>query len=362
MSTQNPSFHTEGSGAGEHVAPEPSKPTAGVLGDGLVVLRGQAQEIIDEVLADVSGGDEALAEHLRERVAAHPGCPEKALREHLAVLRPELAGKAGAQVRGSGRRVGRARLEEVLRGRMLVTAFQPIDDLLAGSVVGAEALTRFVSDGADYAVDWFAEAEDTGLRTDLEFAALESALTAALELPSDIFVAVKLSQAACLDERLAVLLDEASLAPERMVLELSGYCAPGQAALLETALAPLRKAGVRLAIDHSGSYFASVHRLLGLRPEMIKLDAGLITGIDQDSIAQELVAAELGFAHRIGAVLVAQHIETEAELATLTGLGLTLGQGYHLGRPTVKPQDWASWQKTAGSLVPATHHGSTIQS
>ncbi|WP_170133307.1 EAL domain-containing protein [Arthrobacter livingstonensis] len=349
---------------------EASKPPAD---DGQGVLRAQTQEIIDQVLAGSSPTAAGMRAQLREHVAAHPGRPETALRDHLAALRPELAAKidqrvsngqvssntqlselssqAAEQGHASRQGVGRARLEAVLRDRMLVTAFQPIYDLLTGSVVGAEALTRFVSDGADPAVYWFAEAEDIGLRTDLEFAALESALTSARELPPELFVALKLSHTACLDNRLPALIGQTSLAPDRMVLELSGRIGADQAGPLEAVLEPLRGAGVRLSIDHSGSSLVSARHVSRLRPEMIKLDAGLTAGIDQDSLRQDLVVAELDFARRIGATLSAQHIETGAELATMAGLGITHGQGFHLGRPTVQPQEWASWQENAGSLA-----------
>lgn len=374
MSPQNPSFRAERE-AGEHLAPEALKPKAG---DGWTGLRGQAQEIVDEVLADSSVAAAAVREQLRQRVAAHPGRPERALLEHLSVLRPELAGtidkgasnavsgeqssQAGDRCSGSGQRVGRSRLEAVLRGRMLMTAFQPVYDLLTGSVIGAEALTRFVSDGADPAVDWFAEAEDTGLGTDLEFAALESALTASRDLPPNLFVALKLSHVACLDDRLPVLIGQCSLAPDRMVLELSDRFAADQAGPLDAAVAPLRRAGVRLSIDQAGTDLSSVRHVLRLRPEMIKLDPALTAGIDQDSLRQELVAAQLGFARRIGATLSAQRVETGAELATMTGLGITVGQGYHLGPPSVQPHEWAAWQQAGEPLTSASHRGRTIRS
>ncbi len=85
----------------------------------------------------------------------------------------------------------RSRIEAVLEGRMLVTAFQPIRDLASGRVVGAGALTRFLSEGGDSAEDWFADAKHTQLAGDLELAALESALAAAGELPAHLYVASK---------------------------------------------------------------------------------------------------------------------------------------------------------------------------
>lgn len=381
MSTQKP-YPRAATDAGKHLVSEASKPPAGG-GQGFLRAQAQAQAIIDEVLAGTSGAAAGLREQLREHVATHPGRPEIALWEHLAALRPELAAKIGQRVAngqassntasggqsaqvdgrlGLGQRVGRARLEAVLRDRMLVTAFQPIYDLTTGSVVGAEALTRFLSDGADPAAYWFAEAEDIGLRTDLEFATLELSLTASRDLPPELFVAFKLSHTACLDDRLPVLIEETSLAPDRMLLELSGRIGADQAGLLEAVLEPLRGDGVRLSIDHSGSYFVSARHVSRLRPEMIKLDAGLTAGIDQDSLRQDLVVAELNFARRIGATLSAQHIETGAELATMSGLGITVGQGFYLGRPSVQPQDWASWQETAGSVASSGHHGGAVRS
>jgi EAL domain-containing protein (putative c-di-GMP-specific phosphodiesterase class I) len=50
------------------------------------------------------------------------------------------------------------------------------------------------------------------------------------------------------------------------------------------------------------------------------------------------------FARRLGATLVAEGIENESELATVTELGMTAGQGYFLGRPTVDEHDWENWR------------------
>jgi EAL domain-containing protein (putative c-di-GMP-specific phosphodiesterase class I) len=51
----------------------------------------------------------------------------------------------------------------------------------------------------------------------------------------------------------------------------------------------------------------------------------------------------VGFAKEIGAYLVAEGIETEAELSAVAELGMHAGQGYLLGRPSARPEDWARW-------------------
>ncbi|WAH95927.1 EAL domain-containing protein [Arthrobacter sp. MMS18-M83] len=352
MSTQKPSFLALTNAM--HASPG----FVAARRDELGGLRSQVLEIIDEVLADSSQATDAVREQLRRHVAAHPGHPEEALLKHLSSLRTQQPGTdvpdttaPASQVDEDSSQHATTRLEAVLRDHMLMTAFQPVFDLTTGTVVGVEALTRFVSDGGDPANYWFAEAEDTGLRTDLEFAALESALMAALDLPSQLFVALKLSDAVCLDPRLPALFDQTPVAPDRVILEISGHFPPEQAASLDAAVGPLRSAGVRLSIENTGSYFASVRHIHRLKPEMIKLDPRLTTGLSQDPLRQEIVEAEVGFAREIGAVLTAQHIETSAELTTIAGLGIRVGQGYHLGRPSVQPSEWATWGGRAGHLI-----------
>lgn len=87
--------------------------------------------------------------------------------------------------------------------------------------MGVQALTRFLSEGGEEVADWFAQARDQHLESDLEFAALESALAAARLLPDHLYVALKLSAATCLDPLLPGVLEDSPLAPGRLVLELT---------------------------------------------------------------------------------------------------------------------------------------------
>jgi EAL domain-containing protein (putative c-di-GMP-specific phosphodiesterase class I) len=72
-----------------------------------------------------------------------------------------------------------------------------------------------------------------------------------------------------------------------------------------------------------------------LKPELIKLDRTIIAGIDTDPSHRALGMAMVSFAAGIGATLIAEGIETQTELATVTGLGMKVGQGYLLGRPNL---------------------------
>lgn len=228
----------------------------------------------------------------------------------------------------------------------MLTAFQPIRVLASGGVVGAQAMTRFLGDTGGQPADWFAGAGDAQLQSDLEFAAMESALVAARSLPAYLFVALKLSLSTCLDPLLPGFLEESDFAPGRLVLEVTEAMTRERPAALAAALAPLRRSGIRLAIDHAGSYVTSIRHLRALRPDIIKLDHNLVAGIDTDPFRSSLCEAMVGFAGHIGAIVIAKGIETPAELAAVTRLGIAAAQGYLLGAPTTRPEDWNGWHHT----------------
>jgi EAL domain-containing protein (putative c-di-GMP-specific phosphodiesterase class I) len=88
-----------------------------------------------------------------------------------------------------------------------------------------------------------------------------------------------------------------------------------------------------------------MRHILKLSPELIKLDRTIVAGIDTDANQRALCAALVGFSSQIGASLVAEGIETNAELTAITGMGVNSGQGYLLGRPSVLPSDWSHWRQ-----------------
>lgn len=237
----------------------------------------------------------------------------------------------------------RERITEIMTGKGLLAAFQPIHDLETGRIIGVEALSRFVSEESFSAEHWFAEASAIGLGAELEFAALRTALKAAEDLPRSLYLALNISPAACLDPRLPDLLEKSGVALGRLVLELTERLPVEEYGLLAAALDPLRQRGLRLAVDDAGSGFASMRHILHLRPDIIKLDRSLIAGIDADTGQYALGAAMVEFARQIHASLVAEGIETHAELTAVMGLGMSSGQGYFLGRPSIQRREWDSW-------------------
>ena len=96
---------------------------------------------------------------------------------------------------------------------------------------------------------------------------------------------------------------------------------------------------LRLAVDDAGAGVANFHHLVELRPEFVKIDVSLVRGVDTDLSRQAVVAGILHFAATSHCQVIAEGLETDAELAMVTELGVTLGQGYLLGRPA-SVEEW----------------------
>jgi EAL domain-containing protein (putative c-di-GMP-specific phosphodiesterase class I) len=96
---------------------------------------------------------------------------------------------------------------------------------------------------------------------------------------------------------------------------------------------------VRLAVDDAGAGIANFGHLVDLRPDIVKIDAGLVRGVNADVSRQALIVGFVHFAAVSGALVLAEGIETAAEQETVQRLGVTLGQGYHLARPA-RVEEW----------------------
>ena len=249
---------------------------------------------------------------------------EKASREE------ELAGAGRAQrERLSGR------IRRLIGGEGLDVALQPIVDLASGEVVGAEALARFTdASGKPIPTEsCFLDAHALGLGLELELAAVRLALDAHDRLPEGMYLALNASPSVLAGDELLDLLSRHDRRP--LVVELTEHQQVEDYFALVRALDELRRHDVRVAIDDVGSGFSSFRHVTRVNPEILKLDRSLVCGIDDDPVRQSLAAAIVSFAADVGAVVVSEGIESEAELSCLRELAVGLGQGFFLGRPNL---------------------------
>lgn len=226
----------------------------------------------------------------------------------------------------------RTRIEELLAGSAFAVVYQPIMDLGSGSMAAVEALARFPGWAGASTEAVFADATRVGLGAELELATVEAALRALKDLPSEVALAVNIGPAVVGDPWLGALVEAAG--PRRIVLELTEHSSVDDYESLTSQLRALRRTGVRVSVDDAGSGYSSLTHILNLAPDFIKLDLQLTRGIDLDPVRRSLATALVSFANQSGAAVIAEGIETGAELQTLRRLGAHYGQGYYLGLPS----------------------------
>ncbi len=253
-----------------------------------------------------------------------------------------LLGPAVADLAEAGR--SRERIRGIIANTAFRPVFQPIVDLATGASIGYEALTRF-SDGTAPDIV-FAEARAVGLGAELERATLAAAVAEGARLPDGAWLSLNVSPDLVTgQEGLATVLGAAT---RPLVLEVTEHTVVGDYPALRSAIGRLRPE-VRVAVDDAGAGVANFGHIVDLRPSLVKLDIGLIRGIDADPTRRALIAGFVHFTAESASQTIAEGVETEAELATLRNLGVPLAQGYLLGRPAPA----AEWSGNADAASPA---------
>ena len=222
-------------------------------------------------------------------------------------------------------------VRQVLDGDRVNIVFQPIVDLSTGRVVAVEALSRFPDDPGRTPDVLFAEAAQVDLGIELELAAVRAAIERIDDVPDGARLSVNASPNTVCSPLLHDLL--ASVPADRLAVELTEHAFVEDLNALAAAIGSLKARGVQIMIDDAGAGFSGLKRILGLQPDVIKLDLALTRHIDTDPVRRALAAALVAFARETDVTIVAEGIETRAELDALQLLGVTQGQGYFLGRP-----------------------------
>jgi diguanylate cyclase (GGDEF)-like protein len=223
------------------------------------------------------------------------------------------------------------RIDHVLAGDLLTSAYQPVVDLSSGCAVAVEGLARFPESYGRRPDQWFADAVEVGRATELELAAATKATQGLDHLPVGVALSVNVSAAVAVAPEFLRWLMSAPL--DRLILELTEHEQVEDYEALNAALLPARQQGMRLAVDDAGAGYASMRHWLLLKPDLLKLDISLVRDVDSDAAKRALCRAIITFAHATGMRVIAEGVETQAELAAVRALGADYGQGYLLQRP-----------------------------
>ncbi|MBS9478358.1 sensor domain-containing phosphodiesterase [Ancylobacter radicis] len=225
----------------------------------------------------------------------------------------------------------RDRVRTVIDDGQISIVYQPIWNVATGRPLGVECLSRISATPSRPPNEWFADAAETGLGLELEITAIRLALAALPAFPPEVYLTVNASPATLLSPELNAIL--AGHPSRRIVVELTEHEMVENYEEIIGALQEFRTRGLRLAVDDAGTGYSSLQHILHLRPDLIKLDMNLTRNIDLDPSRRALAAALIRFARETNSRIIAEGVETEAELQTLRQLGVEKVQGYLLGRP-----------------------------
>jgi EAL domain-containing protein (putative c-di-GMP-specific phosphodiesterase class I) len=239
-------------------------------------------------------------------------------------------------------------LQRAITERELVVQYQPIVDLNTGEPTAVEALVRWNHPGRGRIppAEFIPLAEDTGLIVPLGRYVLEEACATVNERHPDLRVQVNLSAIELehpdLVETVAGVIERTGIAPERLVLEVTETLLVKDAERGAHTLEALRAIGVQLALDDFGTGYSSLSYLRNLPLDTLKIAREFVDGLafsDHDAAFVRLI---VGLAKTVGLKVVAEGIETRAQLDMLREIGCEFGQGYYFARPMDGDADWGA--------------------
>ncbi|HEX9342530.1 MAG TPA: EAL domain-containing protein [Actinomycetota bacterium] len=134
-------------------------------------------------------------------------------------------------------------------------------------------------------------------------------------------------------EVIAGILNETSVDPASVYLEITESVLMEDAESTVTALRDLKALGVSLAVDDFGTGYSSLTYLKRFPVDELKVDRSFVAGLLADPEDAAIVAAVVNLAHTLGLKAVAEGVESAGQLTRLRDLGCDLGQGYYFGRP-----------------------------
>ncbi|HEX2061380.1 MAG TPA: diguanylate cyclase, partial [Thermoanaerobaculia bacterium] len=260
-----------------------------------------------------------------------PAVDQLLARAHLLLERAKRQGKNRVVFESSEfddtdrrRRAQSEMCTHLSRGRHIVTLKQPIFDLSDESPVGYEFLSRY-SDGVyELPENFFRACSERNILTLVDHACLRAGVRAAMELPPYARFHLNIFPTTLLAIPVEHLLD---LFPKPVpagafCLEISEQQIIGDPSYLLPAVQALRAAGILIAIDDVGFGSSCLESLVLLQPEIVKIDKRCVIGVDSDPARIDQLRRYADVAHTLGAVIVAEGIETAAELEVVRSLGL----------------------------------------
>lgn len=231
-------------------------------------------------------------------------------------------------------------LREAIQAGDVYVAMQPIIDLRAGTIFGLETLLRSLNDKYQSPGDMLKVALDGGWIGELGREVRKMATAAAPD--ARLFVNVHPDE---FSEGWLVRPDDPIYFHDQQVfLEITESVPISHHQQCHSILREVRDRGVLLVVDDLGAGYSNLKYIADLSPEIVKVDRDLIANLDRDKRLRTLLRAMVRMCEDLGAKVVAEGIETEAELRVAVESGVHYGQGFYIARPAhpVARIDWAA--------------------
>src|SRR5437763_1567524 len=229
-------------------------------------------------------------------------------------------------------------LRHALERGELALHYQPQFNVATSRITGVEALLRWKDIGP---VEFIPIAEETRLIVPIGEWVLREACRRAQKWPAEghagLRMPVNLSprqfQHSDLPLLIGAALEESGLAPGDLELEITESTAMQNTERTIATLRRLREMGVRIAVDDFGTGHSSLSYLRSFPIDTVKIDQEFVHEIESSQADRAIVSAVIGMAHGLNLRVIAEGVETEAQLAFLRQHGCDEVQGFLLGMP-----------------------------
>jgi EAL domain-containing protein (putative c-di-GMP-specific phosphodiesterase class I) len=231
-------------------------------------------------------------------------------------------------------------------------AFHPIVDVSKREIWGYEALVRGIDGQGAYAVlSAVTEANRYTFDQACRVKAIELAGTR-LPASSNARLSINFMPNAVYEPRACIRATLAAAAqyhfnPRRLMFEFTENERMDDVEHVANIVAEYKRMGFMTALDDFGAGYAGLGLLAKFQPDLIKIDMELLRGIDASVTRQAIVAGIVGIARQLDIQVLAEGVETAAELETLRAAGITLFQGYYFGKPQVETFAGFDWMAVA---------------
>jgi EAL domain-containing protein (putative c-di-GMP-specific phosphodiesterase class I) len=227
--------------------------------------------------------------------------------------------------------------------------FQPIMAVPTGAIVGVEALVRWERAGVGLAppADFIRVAEETGLVVGVgEWVLAETCRQISAGLFGGVTVSINVS-ARQLQQRdmlrtIQQALGASGIDPHRLCIEITESVLMEDVESAVAVLEELRSLGIKLWVDDFGTGYSSLAYLRRLPIDGLKIDRSFVAGLAKGAEDLAIATGVVSLAHSLGLVALAEGVETDEQLALLSGLGCDLAQGFHW-TPPLPPTDLRTW-------------------